>query len=758
MNGRLADLVERSIDRQLAPAEDAELAALLGDPVLGAEAVEQRRLALLIEAHIGGRPFATVAFLARTMRASQRRSRIMSAIRRRARRRSWRPWWIGAAVAALLAVLVGAWWQARDDARMATVVAMTGAVDAQRGFEPLTLTVGAGVATGDRLDTGPDGRVRLGFRDGSILDLEAGSGLRLDQDARHGGTRLELDHGGFAAQVAHQPSGRSFQATTPSAAVLVVGTRLRLRVEAGQTNLTVDEGRVRFTDSGSGNSVEVGAGGSARTPIATVRRSWSGMISVAAASDQAKPLQVPAWIPDLGKPVRAALIMGWAYDDPDWRAVAVEFNCLMISTTLNASEPAANAQRILAILERASLQFPDHPEIRYGGVVMTGWSQQAAGAALTACQPTLADRVVAVVGIHEIDARPHQAPRSVPRLYLSAWPDGYSRLLGGCNALVLAQAKDGAPITMVNDVGHDHIDVSDNYAFTRIWLEEVLKRRLPASAPIDHVVRLPDWSDDQDGWLGAYDVTEKTAAAPWGDGQRLENVVIGSRRTFTDVRQPIWLPSQHCAQVWQVFSKSGFMPAPGTLDPPPPIAPSFLVQPQDVTIVADQPFGFNAVVAGSPPPTYRWWRVKGAAKDVVSASQECWTPWNRTTDADYGATFQLVATNSAGSVASSQVRLIRSTAATAPPWIRLQPRAQMATTGETATFTVDVYGTPAPSLQWMRNGVDIPAATTASYTTPPVISSDHGATYSVRATNSAGGITSAGAALIVDPERLLNQP
>ncbi|MDM0109860.1 hypothetical protein QTH97_33445 [Variovorax sp. J22R24] len=79
--------------------------------------------------------------------------------------------------------------------------------------------------------------------------------------------------------------------------------------------------------------------------------------------------------------------------------------------------------------------------------------------------------------------------------------------------------------------------------------------------------------------------------------------------------------------------------------------------------------------------------------------------------------------------------------ATPAPVIATQPvRATVLTDGK-ATFTVDATGTGL-SFQWKENGVDIPGATAATYTTPAASSSDNGAQYTVVVSNAGGSVSS----------------
>jgi len=85
--------------------------------------------------------------------------------------------------------------------------------------------------------------------------------------------------------------------------------------------------------------------------------------------------------------------------------------------------------------------------------------------------------------------------------------------------------------------------------------------------------------------------------------------------------------------------------------------------------------------------------------------------------------------------------------ATAPAFTT-QPTSQSVTAGANVTFTVAVSGSPTPTLQWKKGGVDIPTATGTSLTLNNVQAAD-AATYTVVATNSAGTATSNGAVLTV---------
>lgn len=83
------------------------------------------------------------------------------------------------------------------------------------------------------------------------------------------------------------------------------------------------------------------------------------------------------------------------------------------------------------------------------------------------------------------------------------------------------------------------------------------------------------------------------------------------------------------------------------------------------------------------------------------------------------------------------------------PTISQHPTNQTVSVGNTATFTVSASGTPPLTYQWQKNNVDIPGATSASYTTPATVSGDNGATFRCVVTNAFGSTNSNSATLTV---------
>lgn len=84
------------------------------------------------------------------------------------------------------------------------------------------------------------------------------------------------------------------------------------------------------------------------------------------------------------------------------------------------------------------------------------------------------------------------------------------------------------------------------------------------------------------------------------------------------------------------------------------------------------------------------------------------------------------------------------------PAVTAQPSAASVVAGALASFTAAFSGTPAPTLQWYRNGAPISGATAATYSLTTTIG-DTGSIFTCTATNMAGSVTTNAVTLTVTP-------
>jgi hypothetical protein len=178
----------------------------------------------------------------------------------------------------------------------------------------------------------------------------------------------------------------------------------------------------------------------------------------------------------------------------------------------------------------------------------------------------------------------------------------------------------------------------------------------------------------------------------------------------------------------------------------PPVAPSLGVQPANIAVAAGQAATFSVSATGTAPIGYVW-RKNG--RNIAGATASSYTT-PPTTTADNGAKFDVVVSNSAGSITSAQATLTVNLTPVAPT-IGTQPANQAVTAGQTASFSVAAAGTAPLTYQWQKNGMDIPSATSVSYTTPVTTTADSGELFRVVVSNSAGNVISNSATLTVNP-------
>src|SRR4030088_2700318 len=106
----------------------------------------------------------------------------------------------------------------------------------------------------------------------------------------------------------------------------------------------------------------------------------------------------------------------------------------------------------------------------------------------------------------------------------------------------------------------------------------------------------------------------------------------------------------------------------GTVNGGGPVAPYINTQPANQTVSVGQTATFSVVAAGTPPLNYQWRKNSANINGAAAASYS--TP--ATTTADSGSKFDVVVSNSAGSVTSAQATLTVSSGAVAPT-ITTQP-------------------------------------------------------------------------------------
>ncbi|WP_195763697.1 DUF3500 domain-containing protein [Duganella guangzhouensis] len=170
-------------------------------------------------------------------------------------------------------------------------------------------------------------------------------------------------------------------------------------------------------------------------------------------------------------------------------------------------------------------------------------------------------------------------------------------------------------------------------------------------------------------------------------------------------------------------------------------APSITTQPTSVSVTAGSTASFSVVATGTATLTYQWRKDGTAINDATSAAYSI----SSTATSDAGS-YDVVVSNSAGSVTSSAATLTVSSA-DGLPVISTQPTSISAAVGGDATFTVVATGNSL-TYQWRKSGVAISGATGTSYTISPVAATDAGS-FDVVVTNSAGSVTSSTVTLTV---------
>jgi hypothetical protein len=176
-------------------------------------------------------------------------------------------------------------------------------------------------------------------------------------------------------------------------------------------------------------------------------------------------------------------------------------------------------------------------------------------------------------------------------------------------------------------------------------------------------------------------------------------------------------------------------------------------------VVTQQPVGgaFNpgaalnlrVTVSSVSPPTYQWYKNNLAISGATSGSYAV-----TALQPVHAGTYKVVVTNSIGTTTSaSTVVSINS-----GPSITVQPLSRTVRSGSAAAFSVTAMGTAPFTYQWRKGGVNIPGATSSSYSIAAASVANAGE-YSVVVRNVAGTSTSSAAVLTVQvPVAITVQP
>lgn len=178
------------------------------------------------------------------------------------------------------------------------------------------------------------------------------------------------------------------------------------------------------------------------------------------------------------------------------------------------------------------------------------------------------------------------------------------------------------------------------------------------------------------------------------------------------------------------------------------LAPAITTQPVSQIVKLGSAAKYTVVASGTAPLSYQWYNKGVRIPGANSASYT--TP--ATVSGDSGSYFRVKVSNVGGEATSVNAGL---TVALAPS-ITSQPLGQTVSHGATATLKVVASGTAPLSYRWYKNGVGLPGAIAASYTTLPAVTGDSGA-YRVKVANGVGEETSSEAVLTVGPAAQLIQ-
>ncbi len=175
-----------------------------------------------------------------------------------------------------------------------------------------------------------------------------------------------------------------------------------------------------------------------------------------------------------------------------------------------------------------------------------------------------------------------------------------------------------------------------------------------------------------------------------------------------------------------------------------PIPVNITAQPVSVTVADGASATFTIAATGSQPMTYQWLRsatlIPGATASTYAIAA--------TTLLDDSSQYTVAISNPAGAVTSAPALLKVTPVA---PGFTVMPVSVTVKDGSSTTFAVQVEGSAPFELQWYRNGVAIPGATSTVLQFTTAIG-NNGDSFWATANGKYGSATSSTAILHVDPD------
>ncbi len=167
--------------------------------------------------------------------------------------------------------------------------------------------------------------------------------------------------------------------------------------------------------------------------------------------------------------------------------------------------------------------------------------------------------------------------------------------------------------------------------------------------------------------------------------------------------------------------------------------PTITQQPQSTNLELGSNVTLEVRADGAEPFIFQWLFEGSAIAGATEASYQI-----TSAGLDDAGNYSVEITNGGGKVTSEQA-LIR---VLAPPSITAQPQSTDAAVGERVSFAVAATGTPPLNIQWQKDGIDLPGATSAEFVISSISLEDAGQ-YRARVSNDVSEVFSSTGRLTV---------
>ena len=248
------------------------------------------------------------------------------------------------------------------------------------------------------------------------------------------------------------------------------------------------------------------------------------------------------------------------YDDPYVKALAEKCHLLQFKEKAGQGKYTRSDGEL-----KEAAALCGHPEVAHARAILHGVSAQ--GGLATEEMQKKPDKVIAVIYLHNVN---RTNSNGVPILYVAASREGFWPKAIPHHDRVSAWRKTGESTFASFIVHYSQHASNGDWSYIVLWIEEVMKLRVPGNIPLDGSPYDMNAFEESVGYIGDCDAIEIPKGHEDDDfgNQRYINAVVYPYNDYPgggEKNGDCWLPSKRAADAWAYYCNNLKMPPAGAV-------------------------------------------------------------------------------------------------------------------------------------------------------------------------------------------------